>query len=626
MSKIYFDPARPLSLDLETNTADWPVERIEVRLVGLGNRPCEAACFQYNEALRPALARVLREARVLVGQNIAAFDQLVLEEQGFEFHPDLELRDIMLAHHLLWPTLPHDLGTLGRQYTSKPYWKDWRGSGDLEELYCCRDVDGALQIHDKLWPELARDTRLLRLYRLIQLPLARMCAHMSQNGITRDPAQMQRLRERTQAAMEAEEANLPSVLRTFVKPTRRREPAPAGTLGKSGKPLKFIMVDDSETVRPWASAPQVAAWLYDTQGYPEELTAKGSRASGKVVLDKLAHRHPEDRGLGAIRKLRTLASRLNYCPTDEGGNPLTHAETLHPSFLPHGTNTGRLASSGPNIQNWEEDVRCIVVPSQPGWVLWSADYSQIEPRLTAWFSEDAERAARYDQPGFNEHKFVCALFFKLPYEAVVKDNSKDAPYGKAKRINNGANYLLGARTMAKMNDWDLAETQRLCNTWKRLMPKAVEWQQRVVAEVVGGPGSRGTKMLYNPFGRRGLFYAPGSGPAAVAYNPQSTAADIIFRAMLGLLYERIRWPRAKVAEAVRVIRPLPRPARVIAQVHDQLLGECPREALADVLGTVREVMTQPWPELSSAQTPNGLAIPVSPEWGETWGDMEAYKF
>ena len=386
---------------------------------------------------------------------------------------------------------------------------------------------------------------------------------------------------------------------------------------KTGKPLKVIKQPYQETLRPWASSKQVGHWLYDVKGFEEQTTPEGRRTTGKIAIDRLIHKCPKEPAIPAIRELRRLASRLLYCPTHEDGTPLTEVERLYPSFLVHGTNTGRLSSSGPNIQNWEKDVRIIVVPSKSGWVLWSADFSQIEPRLTAWFSKDTERAARYDEPGFNEHKFVASLFFNIPYDKVdKKDDSKDTVYGKAKRINNGANYLLGAKSLAKMYDWDLASTKRLHEQWKRLMPKCVEWQRKVVAEVTG---PRGTKMLYNPFGRRGLFYYPGAAAAAVAFKPQSSAADIIHRTSIALLYERIGWPKWKAQKVARVVRSLPYPATVNAQIHDQLLGECPKEALADVFGVVKEVAEQGWPEL------DGLAIPVTLEWSsESWGEMQSY--
>jgi len=156
------------------------------------------------------------------------------------------------------------------------------------------------------------------------------------------------------------------------------------------------------------------------------------------------------------------------------------------------------------------------------------------------------------------------------------------------------------------------------------MPKAAAWQREVIAEVVGTPLKPGTRLLYNPFGRRGLFYGPDAGTRSVAFNPQSTAADIIYRAMLGLLYEAIGWPRSKAEEVVHVLCPLPPPARIIAQIHDQLLGECPRDILPDVCHALKTVMTQPWPELKSELTPDGLSIPIALEVGESWGEMEPW--
>ena len=622
------DPLR--CLDLETTRAGGDMQAIQIRLLALSSTPYHGVCFAYNDNVAARLQSALRTLPHLYGQNIAAFDMPVLEAHGFTFNwngpiesaQEMQVWDSMLIHHLLWPTLPHDLGYLGRMYTTQRAWKAWQNLEEPEELYACRDAANTLPIAQKLRAELEREPRLLHVYKYISLPLARMCVHMSQNGIVRDPQRITKLRERTEQEMLVEECNLDASLQTQMIQRNRRVAAPEGTLTKGGKPRKFVMEPYTEAMRPWASSKQVCDYLYVQKKYPAQHNDAGNFTAGKIAIEKLAHAKEcqNDPSIKAIRKLRTFASRLNYCPLDEDGKPLTEVETLHPSFLPHGTSFGRLSSSGPNIQNWEEDVRVIVVPSRPGWEIGSVDFSQIEPRLTAWFSQDAERLARYDDPSFNEHKFVASLFFGLPMDQIPKDNDKDAMYGQAKRVNNGANYLLGYKTLSKMYDWDLTTTRKRCEDWKKLMPKCVVWQQRVAAEV------KVSKMLYNPFRRRGLFYMPNCAPKAVAFGPQSTAADILHRAMLGLLYERIGWPRWKVEKVMRVIRPLPEPARVIAQVHDQLLFEYPKEIRAEVFGTVCEVMTQPWPELESALSPKGLAIPVSPEYSEeSWGEMRAYR-
>ncbi|KKL57206.1 hypothetical protein LCGC14_2237720, partial [marine sediment metagenome] len=231
-----------LSLDLETNTANGPTGEIEIRLCGIGTEPYKGACFNWrDDRFRGWLQGAMQQVHDLYVHNGMAFDMPVLEENGIVFPwnfgtlgvpPTGEMRlwDTMLMHHLLWPTLRHDLGSLGRQYTSQPLWKDWKLTDDPEELYCNRDQGNTHAIGVKLRAELSREPKLLNLYRFTQLPLARICLYMSQQGITRDPTRIVKLRERTEAQMFNTEKDLPLDLKSAVVTRNHNVPAPPGTV------------------------------------------------------------------------------------------------------------------------------------------------------------------------------------------------------------------------------------------------------------------------------------------------------------------------------------------------------------------------------------------------------------
>jgi len=152
--------------------------------------------------------------------------------------------------------------------------------------------------------------------------------------------------------------------------------------------------------------------------------------------------------------------------------------------------------------------------------------------------------------------------------------------------------------------------------WKTVNHETVEWQQRTAKQ------AESDGYLTTPFGRKRWFYTQSLYTESLSFVPQSTLADVIYRAMIALMYERINWPREKAALIARVVEPLPRPARLLVQVHDSLVIECPRALTDDVVEIVHRVMTQGWPELG------GLSIPVECEVaapGESWGEMEPYK-
>ena len=102
----------------------------------------------------------------------------------------------------------------------------------------------------------------------------------------------------------------------------------------------------------------------------------------------------------------------------------------------------------------------------------------------------------------------------------------------------------------------------------------------------------------------------------VSFLPQSTGADVIFRCLIALMYERVEWPESWVKKVVQIYEPLPQPARLLLQVHDELVFEAPKELIPEVRRVVTRVMSQPWREL------DGLMLPVNFASGENWMEME----
>lgn len=271
---------------------------------------------------------------------------------------------------------------------------------------------------------------------------------------------------------------------------------------------------------------------------------------------------------------------------------------------------GKVVVTG-NCQNIPETARYIYVPSHSDWSLIEADFSGIENRLTALFANDTERLARLAQPGFNEHKWMTSQYFGIPIEDVEKDNDKDAPYGKAKRISHGCNYGMGVQKICNLFDLEFKEVKELHARWKEINAPTVSWQAATAAE------AKKTGVLTTVFGRKRWFWTSSLYTESLSFLPQSAGADVIFRAMIGLMYERIGWPEEEVRKVVEIYEPLPEPARLLLQVHDSLIIEAPNSMIEEVVRIVKRVMQQPWRELG------GYSIPVEVKTGESWGECEA---
>lgn len=593
----------------------------EITMVGLCAESTKAICVPAQGAYLGELRRIFRNARELIGHNCLQFDLPRLRAVGVVPGEEVQVWDTMLMQHLLQPDLPHGLDFLGSFFTNKPAWKHL--SGEDEALYCCRDTDVTWQCYRQLRPML-RAEGLLALYTNVQVPLAKICYLFHELGFQIDPARLGAVRADLTLKAAELEGLLPEGLRTRMVAIRKRTVAPEGTLSlKTKKPLKYIMLDATEEEIPWKSNEVLKEYFYTLRKLPLQTHAKTNeptvdktalpkllkaackpsyiRSEGEVVSEEVC------RVVRALQQLRVIASLMSTFTKEEFG----HVERIHASFNVHGTASGRLSSSNPNLQNIPEAARYIYVPSHTDWRIFDVDFSSLENRLTAWFAQDYERLERLSQPGFNEHKWTCSQFFDIPYDLVEKDNSKDAPYGKAKRIGHGSNYGMGPLKISRLYDLPLDEVRVLTEKWRQVNAKTVAWQIETAAR------AKRDGYLVTPFGRKRWFYTDSAYTESLSFLPQSTGADITFRCLIGLLYDRVAYPEERVASLVQHYAPLPRPARILVQVHDSFVGEAPPDIIDEVRSTLERVMTQPWPELG------GFSIPVEYKSGPSWGETKA---
>jgi DNA polymerase I-like protein with 3'-5' exonuclease and polymerase domains len=600
--------ATEFAFDIET--AYWFGDAARITMVGLSDRLYHAMVVPFQGEYVRELKRIFRAARAVIGHNSIQFDMPILRDNGVILSGECQEFDTMLLQHLRFPDLPHDLEFVGSQFSNKPAWK--ADKKDFE-LYCARDVDVTFQAFKQLKP-MVEQCGMMDLYKLVQIPLAKICHGMHKLGVRIDPTRIEEVRERVTAEIAREELALPEHLRSRTVFVNRRHPAPVGTLGKSGKPVKFIRTPEPEQEIPWRSSAVIAKWLYGKNegelGLEPVLDLKTNEiTTGKMAIAKLYNRtkNPAIRALGQLRKKNSMLTLF-------AKEKMIKAGTIHTHFNVQGTASGRLSSSDPNLQNITEAARVLYVPRHSGWSIIDVDYSGIENRLTAYFAGDSSRLDRFlSIPDYSEHKHAASIFFGIPYNEVVKDNDKDAPYGKAKRIVHGSNYGMGAKKISLMYDMEFSETKRLLDEWKKELSATVKWQNGLAAQ------AKREGYLTTPFGRRRWFYTTSYYTESLSFLPQSAAADVIFRAMLGIMYERISWPLELLSRIVPHAEPLPRPANLLLQVHDSLLIESPNELIPNVVGCLKRVLEQPWPELG------GLVLPIGVAVGPSWGETEKYE-
>lgn len=601
--------------DIETPAYREMGDAAPITIVGLCDRPSHVIVVPFSGAYILELKRIFERATNVITQNGCQFDVPRLRRDGVRLGPNCRESDTMLLHHLRFPNLPHDLEFIGSCFSNKPAWKSDKADFNL---YCARDCDVTMQAYRQLWPMIQHE-KMQDLYEYTQVPLAQICHEMTALGVKQDPSRLTEVRTKFLAEIDSHIPKLPPELQPFQQAVKRRVLAPAGTLGKSGKPIKYTHIEDFELVKPYRSGALKQKFLYETLTLPVQY--KGTQPTvDKTALDKLGGIVRRDKTLEQVRKYEILGwletlRRLSKCETLVSGflkeDASGKSRTIHPSFNPHGTSTGRLSSSHPNFQNQPETARYLYVPRHADWEWASVDFSGIENRIMALDAHDTARLERMNT-GVNEHKYATELFYQIPYAEVVKDNDPDAPYNKAKHIVHGTDRGMGAKKISMMYGVDFGEAKRLQDLWKQAISKTVEYQSVVAAR------AKREGYLVNPFGRRGWFYTDRAYTESISFPPQSTGADIIFRCMIALYYERIGWPIEKVMKVAGHVEALPKPANMLISVHDSLEFEYPREMRETVLGVVHRVMTQPWRELA------GYSFPVSIAIGSSWGEVEPY--
>jgi DNA polymerase-1 len=279
-----------------------------------------------------------------------------------------------------------------------------------------------------------------------------------------------------------------------------------------------------------------------------------------------------------------------------------HPETgrVHASFNQDVAATGRLSSSDPNLQNipvrTEEgnQIRSAFVPGEEGWVLLAADYSQIELRVLAHFSGD-ERLCEAFARDEDIHARVASQVNGVPLEEVTGEMRR-----QAKAVNFGVIYGQSPFGLAKQLGIDQDEAARFIDAYFEGYPGIERFLERVLAEC------REKGYVNTILGRRrairGVREEAGRGRnlaerTAINTVIQGSAADLIKLAMIAI-HRRLRRERL--------------PARMLLQIHDELIFELPTEKLDDLAQLVSE-------EMAGAQrldVPLRIDVKAGPNWAE----------
>lgn len=327
-------------------------------------------------------------------------------------------------------------------------------------------------------------------------------------------------------------------------------------------------------------------------------TASGHFSTSADILELLRGKHPVVDLILEHRELSKLVSTyIDALPQQV--NPQTRR--VHTSYSQTGSVTGRLASSEPNLQNIPtrtelgRKIRRAFI-ADPGWLLLSIDYSQIELRIVAHMANDTAMLAAF-KAGQDIHAATAAAILNIPLAEVTKDQRRHA-----KAINFGLIYGMSAFGLSRSTDLTLAEAENFVSAYFKQFPGVKSYlddlrkqaaRQGYVETLLG-------RRRYFPNLRNQMNPNLRNREEREAINApiQGTAADIMKLAM-------IKVPAALLSDNLR--------AKLLLQVHDELVLECPKEELLSTGKVVMRTMELAFP----------LSIPLLTEakWGRNWEEM-----
>lgn len=522
--------------------------------------------MSYLEA-RLLLQHIMGHCRIIFHNS--SFDIPVLAQFGTVI-PDKLYEDTVIIANLIDENMQHGLKKLVKKYFDYQMkeLKEICGSGKKrvgfhevqskdKVAYACDDAKYTLKLFNLLSSKLGSDQAVLNVYTDIEQPLLNVIAQMHINGIKIDMSQVMKIA---------------TICRTKI--------------AKAEKKLKKVMGDIN-----FGSPKQLREYFVDKCHMPvvKKSNKTGEASMDREVLDLYAETNAEAKLLLEFRKYSKIYTTFVPALTPEKWDAVTLSGRIYTSFNQAGTVSGRFSSSRPNMQNIPHEdkelgIRSAIIP-EDGHIFIGADYSQIELRVLAHFSQDPNLLRAY-QEGQDIHQQTM--------DAV---GVKRTP---AKTINFGLVYGMGKNTLAKRINVTPDEAQIYINKFfanyvgiKAFWAQA-ERQFRTYGYVQTISGRKRRRTPY--FFAKDDYDQGAEVRSAINSIIQGTSADIMKRAMITI---------HKKLKAIG--------AKLVLTVHDEILVSCPIKNAEACYMIIVDRMVKAGSDLT-------VPIEVDCKFGRTWAE------
>ena len=557
--------ADAVSLDIESTSG-------QVACVGLAIDPHEAMCINFRDDTENRfdeheeqkiwleLQDTLEKVKI-VAQNGGFDSSYCWQKVGLKFNCWF---DTMLAHHLLYPQLPHSLQFLTAQYTTHPFYKDegklWREGGDIDTFwrYNCKDAALTLAVQRSLSKSLDKHG----LTDFFHNHVMRVQPHLVQatvNGIACDVKLKEKLKEELSEEVERIREHFSELCRDAL--------------------------DDPDYVVNPNSPTQLQSLFFERlklkgRGFSTDalnrtkmLSNPNTRPAAKEILTTLEKYKKESKFLSTYVEVKLDEDNRFRC-----------------TYKQHGVSRapGRLSSSktidgtGLNLQNIPRRGYEMFV-SDPGCAFIYLDASQAEARVVGWYYEIEEwkeqfERARQDKE-YDVHRALASEMFKVPYEAIPKEdfdeNNNPTRRFIGKRCRHGLNYRMQAARLADVTGLPYYAAQKAYKLYHALTPELQRGWAKEEQKV------RRTRELVNAYGRPWKVISrldESALESIIAFYPQSTVGDHVQRAWY-LSEEDDEWPTGK--------------ARIAMNIHDALVGIAEFSVAKHALSIMKRYMEAP---------------------------------
>lgn len=564
----------PISFDIEITGG-------ETACIGFANSAHEGICINFRDAertsrfdtyeetaIRLAIAELFADPRMFFVAQNGNFDAYWLRYKDRIVAP--VHYDTLLAHHTLYPTLPHSLAFLTTQYTEHPYYKDditdWRASGDINTFwaYNVKDCCITRAVYDKTLQEL-RDQKLDKFFFDHVMRLQPNLVEMTANGILIDAGLKDTIKHDLAAQLETLESD-------FIRAARVATADPDFTCNpRSPEQLRGLFFNRLHFVGRGSSTDE------DNRNRIK-LHPNTTNASREMLnaLDKYKEEHK-------------FYSTYVDTSVDTDGR-------MRCEYRQWGTQSapGRLSSSsvmwgsGTNLQNQPDRARSMfIAPAGYGFVYF--DLSQAEARYVAvaWQVKgliENFRLQEAEPEKYDIHRLNAARIFQVPYDTVPKtdwtaDHKPTLRY-QGKRSVHGFNYRLMPDSAAIKFGVTVAEATHAHRLYHAAFPEiSVEWQairKRVERD----------KVLYNAYGRRWILLSRINDDEAltpiIAFEPQSSIGDKVCE-IIYLAHADREWPRSRNGLE----------AAVVLNIHDALVALARLDDMERVASVFRRHAAKP---------------------------------